>query len=146
MKITQPGTAAAMGPNARRARRDGLILLVLGSVVFVLLGAALENSSSAPLVDFRAMYYPARCLLQHCDPYNETEVLRVYLAEGVYGRQDKAKERQMASRYAYLPSAFVLTLPFALIPWGPAHLLWLALTAASLIFASWSIWSSGASY
>jgi hypothetical protein len=123
-----------------------LILLLLGSVVFVLLGAALENSSSAPLVDFRAMYYPARCLLQHCDPYNENEVMRIYLAEGSYTRQDTAKERQMASRYGYLPSAFLLTIPFALLPWGPAHLLWLVLTAASLIFAAWLIWNSGASY
>ena len=146
MKTDQIASAEPQATKARRARRDGLILLLLGSVVFVLLGAALENSSSAPLVDFRAMYYPARCLLQQVDPYNENEVMRIYLAEGVYGRQDTAKERQMATRYGYLPSAFVLTLPFAALPWGPAHLLWLALTAASLIFASWLIWISGASY
>jgi len=143
MKTTQSGTAEAIATNARR---DGLILLLLGSIVFVLLGAALENSSSAPLVDFRAMYYPARCLLQQCDPYNENEVMRIYLAEGVYGRQDTAKERQMATRYGYLPSAFVVTLPFAMLPWGPAHLLWVAITAASLIFGAWLIWNSGARY
>ena len=75
-----------------KARLDGLYLLLLGSVVFVLLGAVLERTAPAPMLDFRALYYPARCLLQHCDPYNETEVLRVYQAEGVYGSSDTAKE------------------------------------------------------
>lgn len=143
MTAGQPVTGNA---EAAKARLDGLILLLLGSVVFVLLGAVLENTSSAPLVDFRAMYYPARCLLQHCDPYNENEVMRIYLAEGVYGPQDTAKERLMATRYGYLPGTFALTLPFALLPWEPAHLLWLALTAASLIFCSWLIWKSSATY
>jgi hypothetical protein len=128
------------------ARRDGLLMLLLGSVIFVLLGFALQNVSSTPLVDFRAMYYPARCLLQHCDPYNEEQVLRIYQVEGIYGRGDSAKEREMATRYLYLPGAFSVTLPFAMLSWGLAHTLWIALTAGSLIFGSLLIWRVGANH
>jgi len=44
----------------------------------------------------------------------------------------------------YFPTVFSFTAPFALLPWGPAHILWIALTAASLIFASFLIWSLAA--
>ena len=129
-----------------QARRDGLLLLFLGSVIFVFLGFALQNVSSTPLVDFRAMYYPARCLLQHCDPYNEEQVLRIYQTEGIYGQVDTAREREMATRYLYLPSAFSVTLPFALLSWSLARALWITLTAGSLIFGSLLIWRVGANY
>jgi len=128
------------------ARRDGLMLLLLGSVVFVLLGLALESASHEPLVDFRVMYYPARCLVQHGDPYNEAQVLSLYRATGGDNPSDSEKVRQIATRYIYLPSAFCFTVPFALMPWGPAHILWLMLTMAGLIFASVLVWSLAAEY
>ena len=127
-----------------RARFDGLYLLVLGGLALILLGVALEAGARAPMLDFRAVYYPARCLIQHCDPYNESEVLRVYQAEGAYRLLDTAKERLMATRYGYLPTSFSFTVPFAMLPWGPAHILWMTLTAGSLILASFLIWSIGA--
>ncbi len=36
--------------------------------------------------------------------------------------------------------------PFAMLPWGPARILWLTLTAGSLIFASFLAWDLGANY
>ena len=128
------------------ARRDGLMLLLLGSVVFVLLGLALESASHEPLVDFRVMYYPARCLVQHGDPYNEAQVLSLYRAMGGDSPSDSEKVRQIATRYIYLPTAFCFTVPFALLPWGPAHILWLTLTLGGLIFASCLVWSLAADY
>jgi len=129
-----------------KTRLDGLYLLLLGSMVFLLLGAALENSSPAPMLDFRLLYYPARCLIQHGDPYKESDVLRVYQTERVYSQLDTAKEREMTTQYIYPPTAFCLTVPFALLPWGPARILWTTLTVGSLILASFLVWNLGANY
>jgi hypothetical protein len=130
------------GPNG--ARRDGLVLLILGSLIFVFLGLALEHASREPMVDFRVVYYPARCLVQHCDPYDEAQLLRLYRAEGGDNPSDSEKVRQIVTRYIYLPTAFCFTLPFALLPSGPAHILWLTLTIAGLLFASFLIWDLAA--
>jgi hypothetical protein len=46
----------------------------------------------------------------------------------------------------YPPTIFIFTLPFAMLPWGPAHLLWMVLTIGSLILASFLIWNLGADY
>ncbi len=123
-----------------KARLDGLYLLLLGCVAFIFLGILAENVNAASMVDFRAIYYPARCLIQHCDPYNEVEVQRITHAEGGERSSDTAMVRQIVTRYIYLPTAFSFTVPFAMLPWGPAHLLWLALTVAGLILASLLIW------
>jgi hypothetical protein len=129
-----------------RARLDGLYLLLLGSLVFLLLGVAMENAAPAPLADFKALYYPARCLIQHADPYMEGEVLRIYRAEGGDRPSDAAKIRQIATQNVYPPTAFSFTVPFAMLPWGPAHMLWTTLTLGSLVFASFLIWNLGADY
>jgi hypothetical protein len=129
-----------------RTRLDGLYFLLLGSVIFVLLGAVLENASDVSMQDFRVVYYPSRCLIQHCDPYNESEVLRVYRAEEVYRPSDTPNMLQFVTRYIYLPSSFFFTVPFAMLPWGPAHILWMTLTIGSLIFASLLTWNLGANH
>jgi hypothetical protein len=129
-----------------RARLDGLYFLLIGCAAMILLGAALETGAHAPMLDFRAVYYPARCLMQHGDPYKESDVLRIYQAEGVYGSMDTAKERMMTTRYGYLPTAFTFTVPFAMMPWGPARVLWIALTVGSLMLSAFLIWNIGANY
>lgn len=66
---------------------------------------------------------PTRCLLQHHDPYQQREVLRIYQSEGDYPQLDIPKVFQIVSLYLYLPAAFVITAAFALLSWDPAHLL-----------------------
>lgn len=129
-----------------RARLEGLRLLVLGSLVFLLMGVAMENATPAPLTDFRALYYPSRCLLQHHDPYMENEVLGIYQAEGRTRASDTAEVRQIATQNVYLPTSLFFTIPFAMLPWGPAHILWIAITLGSIVFASFLIWNLGADY
>jgi hypothetical protein len=129
-----------------KARLDGLYLMLLGSVVFLSLGAILENATSARMVDFKGLYYPARCLIQHHDPYNESEVLPIYQADWANQPSDTAGVRFVATRYVYQPTAFFFTAPFALLPWGPAHILWMTLMVGSLIFASFLMWNLGADY
>jgi hypothetical protein len=48
--------------------------------------------------------------------------------------------------YVNVPTSFIVVTPFALLPWGPAHLLWLALTAGVFILAALLMWNLGESY
>jgi hypothetical protein len=129
-----------------KARLDGLYLLLLGGVVFVLLGTVLASTSPVALIDFRGLYYSARCLIQHSDPYNANEELRISQAEGGVRPWDSANAHEVVTQSVYPPTTFSFTVPFAMLPWGSAHILWMALTIASLIFASFLIWNLGADY
>jgi len=129
-----------------KARLDGLLLLLLGSAMFVLVGSAMEHMASGSMQDFKGVYYGTRCALEHCDPYSENELLRVYLAEG--GERPSnllaAEQRQVVTLCVYFPTIFIFVAPFAMLAWGPAHVLWLILTAASLIVAAYLMWRLGA--
>jgi hypothetical protein len=105
-----------------------------------------ESSAVVTTVDYKVVYYSARCLIQHIDPYQENEVLSIYQAESADRPLESEKVRQIVSRYMYLPTAFAVTVPFALLPWGPAHILWLTLTIGSVIVASFLIWNVGADF
>ncbi len=133
-----------------RARRDGHYLLLLGILVFILLGAALENASTAPMIDFKGLYYPSRCLIQHCDPYSDSEILRIYQAEGadIATAHDSnlASNRLIATHNVYPPTTLSFTVIFAMLPWGAASILWMTLTIVSLIIASLLVWNLGADY
>jgi hypothetical protein len=129
-----------------KARLDGLYLFLLGSVALILLSVFLESVTPNPTKDFKVIYYPARCLIQHCDPYNEREVLRIYQAEAGELQSESPLDRANAVRNMYPPSAFSLAVPAAILPWGPAHILWMMLTAGGLLFASFLAWNLGASY
>jgi len=129
-----------------RARLDGLYFLLLGSLVFLLMGGAMKKPDPTPSGDFMALYYPARCLLQHGDPYKEDEVLRVYQAERGNIPSNASGVRQIATQNVYPPTAFSLSIPFAMLSWGLAHILWMTLSVGILIFAAFLIWNLGANY
>ena len=141
-------TAASPGDQARvtKARRDGLLLLLLGSIIFVFLGVALENNAQAPSADFRALYYPARCLLHNSDLYLVADVAPIYEADSSHFPTDDWKNREIATRNVYPPTAFTVMLPFAALPWAPAHILWTVLTVAGVLAASFLIWHLNADY
>lgn len=123
-----------------------MYLLLLGSAVFLLLGTALESASSVSMTDFKVVYYSARCLLHRSDPYNVSSVLRTYRDEAEERPSKPAYDLQVVTQYIYLPTAFSFTVPFAMLPFGPAHLLWMALVVGGLIFASFLIWDIAADY
>jgi hypothetical protein len=130
-----------------KARLDGLILLSLGGVVVLLLLAfLLLKPTPAAMQDFRVVYYPARCLLHHGDPYRESDVLATYRAEGGEHPSETAADHQIVIRHIYPPTAFSFTVPFAMLPWGLARVVWMMLTAGSLLFAAFLAWDLGADY
>jgi hypothetical protein len=131
-------------PQITKARRDGFYFVLLGCAIFFLVGTALETAAPVTTVDFRVVYYSARCLLDHRDPYNPTELDTTYRTQGGETPQDNPQIRRSERMYNYLPTAFPITLPFALVPFGTARWLWLAFTAGSLILASFSMWDIAA--
>jgi hypothetical protein len=125
-------------------RKDGLYLLVLGIIVFLLLGTALENASPRPAQDFKLVYYGTRCLMRQCDPYNPTDLIRFYASEHAISRDDNAITRETEAQYLYPPTAGSVIMPFALLPFGVARLLWLLLLFGSLTIACYLMWEVGA--
>ena len=127
-----------------RARLGGVLLLLLSSGIFISWGASLERSMPHRMIDFNAVYYGTRCLLQHRDPYSQSELQTVYLAE------ERDRDPELSQLYGIiticvnLPTAFIFIAPFAMLPWLPAHVLWMTVTAASLMIASFLMWSLGA--
>lgn len=129
-----------------KKRTDGLILVLLGAVAFLVIGIAWRRVSPIEMGDFKVVYYSARCLLQHTDPYSELAVVRVYQAEGRENPVEPALDRQVKTRFFYPPSAFVVTLPFALIGFAAGKVLWTILLAASFILASILAYDLGADF
>ncbi|MGB6690361.1 MAG: glycosyltransferase family 87 protein [Terracidiphilus sp.] len=132
-----------------KARMDGLYLLLVGFAAFAVAGLGLESIARSSLVDFRAVYYSARCLLEHRDPYSASEMLRVYREEEIdHPHPDPIgpSQIQAVTVYVYFPTASIFIAPFALLPWGPAHVVWMVFIAASVILATWLIWSIAAEF
>jgi hypothetical protein len=130
-----------------KARKDGLILVFLGaSVVLLVLGFLLHGNSRGAAMDFIPDYYAARCLIHHCDPYNESEVLQTYRTEGGERSLANPVDRAVASRYVYPPSAFAVMVPFALLPWNAARILWTILSGCTFIIAGFLSWDLSADY
>jgi hypothetical protein len=123
-----------------RGRIDGLYLLLLGSALFLSVGFFGEFISSTSMQDFKSVYYGARCLLQHGDPYNESQLLHVYLSEGGEQNPRQAGQRAAVASFINLPTTTVFAIPFAMLPWGPAHALWMILTAGSFMLACYLMW------
>jgi hypothetical protein len=130
----------------KRERLDGLIFLLFGSVIFILVSIAMERSATATVIDFKAVYYGARCLLQHADPYRESEMLRVYRAEGGDRMSDAAPVRRLVAVYINLPTGLILIAPLALLPWAWAHALWIALIALSIVLGACLMWNLAADH
>jgi hypothetical protein len=127
-----------------RARLDGLWLLFIGSAVFVVLGFSWERFTPASMVDFKGIYFGARCLIQHSDPYNASDILRIYRASELDRATDPERYRQVIATNVYPPTALPITAAIALLPWGPAHILWMALTALLFVVSAYWVWCSGA--
>ncbi len=119
------------------ARRDGLYLVLLGCAVFVLIGSALENAVPVTAVDFRVVYYSARCLLEHRDPYNESDLDYIYRAKVGKRRRTVTKFAEARGSITIYQLLFHLLFHSRFFPFGPAHFLWLAFTACSVILASY---------
>ncbi len=122
------------------ARVDGLSLLVVGSALFLLTGMVWAVIAPRALMDFRPAYFTARCLLEHRDPYNPSEMLRAYAEAGQARPHESAGDRMLETRNEYLPSELPWTVPLALLPFAAAQALWAVLIGAAFTLAAFLMW------
>ena len=130
-----------------RVRLGILIMFSISSALSVLWGFALERAARGIIVDFKVVYYGARCLLESHDPYNENELMGVYLAEGGKAPASLAEQnkvRQIVALQVYFPTAFLyITYLFALLPLEICAPVWwsgLTVTAFSPLTGTFLIW------
>jgi hypothetical protein len=125
--------------------RGALVWILLASGISVWLGFPVGHTTNL-LLDFKAVYYGARSLLEHHNPYNVSELDGVYQAESREYSSETFKAHQTVTLCINLPTTFILMSPFAILPWGAAHLLWSIFTIGSLSFAAFLMWDFGADH
>lgn len=119
---------------------DGLIFLFLGAATFLAIGFAWKRLSPIDMGDFKVVYYSARTLLAHGDPYSQAAVLEVYRAEGRENPAEPVLDRDVKTRFFYPPTAFIVTVPIAILGFAAGKVVWMLLCAGSLIFSGFLIW------
>ena len=119
-------------------------LLCVSSCFSLAWGIVMARAARGVILDFKIVYYGARCLVQHCDPYNEGELLRVYLSEGgesIPVAAEGYRTQMIVASQMYLPTAAVLIAPFGLLPWPVAYVCWIAITVCGITMAAVLMWS-----
>lgn len=133
--------------QAPMARRTALLPILFCCGLSVLWGSFLAHSSSGGLADFKAVFYGARCLIHHADPYKDADFLRIYQADGVPIPTDPMMAdlfRRAVLVCINLPTTLCVLVPFALLPLNVAYLLWALLMAAGLCLACYLMWDLAA--
>ena len=130
-----------------KTRRIGLMVLLVSSGFSAFFAIILQRTPHAGIVDFRIVYLASRCLIEHRDPYNETEFLHVFQEEGGTVPSDpveRHKFQDAAMAVVYFPTALLLLTPFAALGWGIAQVLWTILTIGLFTLACCLVWSVAA--
>ena len=132
-----------------KMRRMSVFLILLSGAISIATGIGLESTSEAGLVNFKAVYYGARCLIRHSDPYKESDFLRVFSEEGGEFPSNPNKSRLFRRAVPVcvnLPTTLLFVAPFATFPWGPAHWLWLMLLAGAFVLAGLAAWDMSGNF
>jgi hypothetical protein len=122
-----------------------LAWILLASGISILWGTSLARKADG-WWDFKAIYYGTRCLLENHNPYRQVELEAVYRVEGGESPSQPIPAHQAVTLYVNLPTTFIVIAPFAMLPWGQAHVLWMTLIAGGYILAALLVWNLGASY
>ena len=126
-----------------RQRSDAIYFMVLGFMVSLLLGIGPTISSPSRMRDFQVIYYGDRCIIHHTDPYRYGAATEEYERDGhqVPTNQTELRVFQGAMAWAvYPPSAMLFVLPLALLSFGAAEILWMALLLIGFAIAFFLTW------
>jgi hypothetical protein len=124
-------------------------LLIVGAAVFLLFGIALEIISPFRMMDFKEVYWGARCAMVHQDPYKESSILAVYRSGGGTFPSNPAVAnvlRETIAKCTNLPTTLFLAAPLARLQPRTAQVLWTAVICASFLLAAFAVWKAGAQF
>jgi hypothetical protein len=127
-------------------RRIGLILVLLSGGISVLWGCSLGWSIQGGPMDFQAVYYGARTLIAHQNPYIESDVEHVFQSDGRDHSKLTPKQHHLITLFVNTPATLLLVSPFALLPLQEGQVLWMLFTAGSLILAAYLMWNLSAEH
>ena len=128
------------------ARWVQLLVILLSGGISVWWGYSIALTVPGGPLDFQAVYYGAKCLIQHNNPYNVAELETLYRSEGGVHAADSLQRRQTVTLFVNLPPTLLLVAPFTMLPIGVAQSLWGLLAAAGLLGAGFLVWELGARY
>jgi hypothetical protein len=127
-------------------RRLGLILVLVSGGLSVLWGCSLGWKAYGGPLDFQAVYYGTRTLIEHHNPYSVGELNDVFSAETNTSASITPKQRYDITLFVNTPATLLLLAPFALLPLAAGQVLWMFFTTGSLILAAYLMWTVGADH
>lgn len=124
--------------SLKEKRTVGLLLILLSAGISLWWGIPLGREIPGGANDLQVVYYATQCLMRHGDPYQLDQLRRVYVEEE--RKLPGSIERPLAvTWYIYLPPAFLLIAPLAVLPWPIAFGLWMALLAGAMVLAGFLV-------
>jgi hypothetical protein len=140
--------ASRMKLSMTTVRRAGLFLMLFSFGISLWWALGLGRAVPGGTIDFQGVYYGTRCLLQHCDPYRQSELESIYRAEAGEHLLSRIEpdQLQVITFYVNLPTTFLYLAPIAMLPWGLAQASWITLTAVCFFLAAFLMWRLGADY
>jgi len=125
-------------------RQDGLILLLLGAAILLVVGPALHFMLTNSMADFRGVYNATQCMFEHRDPYRVNTMDDKHREFGDRNLPGFGVPRFNVPLYVYLPPSTGIFLPFALLQWKAAELLWTFCFAVCIVLAAYLTWNLAA--
>ncbi len=125
------------------ARQVSLSLMLLSTGISFLWGLPMgRNAIPGGAVDLQVVYYATRCLIQHHDPYNVSELREVYQQNP----SESTQRIELVPGFIYVPTIFPVIALLAMMPWKLAYWLWMVSLAAGFLLAAVLMWHIGAEY
>lgn len=126
-----------MMKKIRGSRKLGLILVLVGCAFFCFRGVHDERLVLRSC-DFLPVYTGARCLIAGLDPYNADALLKADATAGP--PQSWFSDTLSFEGPVYPPTSLFVVIPFAVMRWRAAHLVWLAFIGLMFSIATCLMW------